>query len=430
MFFWAVVFSPVWILVIKLHGLYDFDHRRIRHSTFDELPALVSACTLGTLVLVGLLSMTADGTPDPRTSILIGVIALAGCVYLRGLLRFSWHSLTGVASGVIVGSGSSSTAIARRIAVHPEARLKLVGYLAPESNSAGESPGSGSGHAELPLLGSVTAISAVASEFEIERVVVVEQAEMTEEEVEVLIAECKVAGLGLTIVPPHFRLLGPNIELNRVAELPVLDFGFSDPPRSTVMLKRAMDVAVSGTLLLALSPMFAIISLLILLDSGRPILFRQARAGQGGRPFTVLKFRTMVSDAEQRLGELVDLSSLAQPAFKIPADPRVTRIGRHLRRFSFDELPQLLNVLRGEMSLVGPRPEEEAVVALYDNRQRIRLAVRPGLTGPMQVYGRGDLDFEERLALERDYIDNISIRGDLAILVRTPRAILSGHGAY
>ena len=144
----------------------------------------------------------------------------------------------------------------------------------------------------------------------------------------------------------------------------------------------------------------------------------------------MLKFRTMVQGAEEQLGELVDLEKLDEPAFKIADDPRVTRAGRILRRFSLDELPQFVNVLRGEMSLVGPRPEEEAVVALYDERQRIRLAVKPGMTGPMQVYGRGELTFEERLAMERDYLDNISVAGDLAILLRTPAAIFRGEGSH
>ncbi len=174
----------------------------------------------------------------------------------------------------------------------------------------------------------------------------------------------------------------------------------------------------------------AAIALLILFDSGRPVFFRQRRAGKDGEPFTMLKFRTMVGDAEERLGELVDLEKLDQPAFKIRDDPRVTRAGRLLRRTSADELPQLFNVLRGDMSLVGPRPEEESVVALYDERQRMRLAIKPGLTGPMQVYGRSDLTFEERLAMERDYLDNLSLAGDLAILLRTPLAIIRGDGAY
>jgi lipopolysaccharide/colanic/teichoic acid biosynthesis glycosyltransferase len=138
----------------------------------------------------------------------------------------------------------------------------------------------------------------------------------------------------------------------------------------------------------------------------------------------------MVADAEDRLGELIDLSKLDQPAFKIPNDPRITRVGRRLRRLSIDELPQLINVLRGDMSLVGPRPEEESVVALYDERQRARLDIRPGITGPMQVYGRADLTFEERLAMERDYLDNLSLLTDLAILLRTPGAMIRGEGAY
>jgi lipopolysaccharide/colanic/teichoic acid biosynthesis glycosyltransferase len=210
----------------------------------------------------------------------------------------------------------------------------------------------------------------------------------------------------------------------------VLDFRFSDPPRSTQAMKRAMDVVVSGTLLALLSPLLALIAVAILVDSGRPVFFRQRRAGKDGEAFTMLKFRTMVNDAEDRLPELVDLEKLEQPAFKIRDDPRVTGIGRILRRSSLDELPQCINVLRGDMSLVGPRPEEESVVALYDDRQRGRLAIKPGLTGPMQVYGRSDLTFEERLAMERDYLDNLSLLTDLAILLRTPRAIIRGDGAH
>ena len=191
-----------------------------------------------------------------------------------------------------------------------------------------------------------------------------------------------------------------------------------------------MDLFVSFFGLLLLSPLLVTISIWILLDSGRPVFFRQRRAGKDGVPFNVLKFRTMVANAEALLPELIDLESLEEPAFKIRNDPRVTRSGRFLRRTSLDELPQLINVLRGEMSLVGPRPEEESVVALYDERQRGRLAIKPGMTGPMQVYGRSDLTFEERLAMERDYLDNLSILTDLAILMRTPRAMVRGEGAY
>ena len=417
--FWAVLFSPAWILVIKLHGLYDNDHRRIRHSTLDELPSLVSASVLGTLVLDGLLALSPVGPLSPISAIGVGLGALVGSFVLRGVLRFLWHRLTGLAAGIVIGPAAAVDMVARRVSTHPETRLALVGYLSQGDEEA----------TELPRLGSVADIARVAGEYEIERVVVTEL-DMSEPAAERLIEECKAAGLALTFLPQHYGLLGPGIELNRLAELPVLDFRFSDPSRSTEAMKRAMDVVVSGVLLLLLSPLLVAIALAILLDTGRPVLFRQRRAGNDGEPFTMLKFRTMVVDAEQRLGELVDLEKLEQPAFKIRDDPRVTRIGRPLRRFSLDELPQLINVLRGEMSLVGPRPEEESVVALYDERQRGRLAIKPGLTGPMQVYGRSDLTFEERLAMERDYLDNLSLLTDLAILLRTPRAVVRGEGAH
>ncbi len=174
----------------------------------------------------------------------------------------------------------------------------------------------------------------------------------------------------------------------------------------------------------------AAIALWIRLDSPGPVLFRQTRVGQKGQPFRIFKFRTMTADAEEVLAQLVDFDRLTTPAFKIPNDPRVTRAGRFLRRWSLDELPQLFNVLRGEMSLVGPRPEEVALVSRYTDDQRRRLAVKPGMTGPMQVNGRGDLPFDERLALELDYIDRYSLRKDLAILIRTLPAVLSGRGAY
>jgi len=421
--FWATMASPVWILVLKLHGLYDNDHRRIRHSTLDELASLISAAALGTLALDGLLALSPAGPLAATSAIAVGLGAFVGSFCSRAVLRFFWHRFAGTATGLVIGPAAAVAVVARRIATHPETRLHLIGYLAPRDESG---PGPGG---VLPRLGSVDDIARVARDADVERVIVTEQ-EMSEAAAERLIEECKAAGLGLTVLPQHFGLLGPGIELNRLAELPVLDFRFSDPPRSTVAMKRGMDLAIASTMLLLLSPVLLASAVLILLDSGRPVLFRQRRAGKDGKPFTMLKFRTMVQGAEEQLRELVDLEKLDEPAFKIADDPRVTRAGRLLRRFSVDETPQFINVVRGEMSLVGPRPEEEAVVALYDERQRLRLGVKPGMTGPMQVYGRSDLTFEERLAMERDYLDNLSIAGDLAILLRTPRAIVRGDGAY
>jgi len=194
-------------------------------------------------------------------------------------------------------------------------------------------------------------------------------------------------------------------------------------------LKRAIDVLVSGVGLLLASPLFVLAGAAIKLDSPGPVFFFQERVGLGGRRFRMVKLRTMVPDAEARLRAVLAQSVLQGPAFKIPDDPRVTRVGRLLRRWSLDELPQLWNVLRGEMSLVGPRPEEVRVVEQYTDWHRQRLVVPPGLTGPMQVAGRGTLDLDARVRLELDYIEHYSVWRDLGILARTLPAVLSGKGA-
>lgn len=195
------------------------------------------------------------------------------------------------------------------------------------------------------------------------------------------------------------------------------------------LAKRTMDVAgglVGVAAILVLTPFIA---LAIKLDSPGPVFFRQQRIGQGGRPFTILKFRSMAEGAEAMLDSLISIEDLQEPVFKLVEDPRRTRVGRFLRRWSLDELPQFWNVLKGEMSLVGPRPEEARVVAYYNDWHRRRLAIKPGVTGPMQVNGRGDLTLDERVRLELDYIDNYSFWRDLALLAKTIPAVLQGDGA-
>ena len=195
-------------------------------------------------------------------------------------------------------------------------------------------------------------------------------------------------------------------------------------------LKRLIDVIGALVGLIVAAPLMVLIALAIKLDSPGPVLFVQMRAGQGGRPFRMYKFRSMVVDAEARLNEVIAQNRLPLPVFKIPADPRVTRVGKILRRFSLDELPQFVNVLNGEMSLVGPRPEELRIVALYSEWHRRRLAVKPGITGPMQTYGRGALSLDERVRLELAYIENYSLWKDLYFLLKTIPAVLGGRGAF
>jgi lipopolysaccharide/colanic/teichoic acid biosynthesis glycosyltransferase/GT2 family glycosyltransferase len=196
------------------------------------------------------------------------------------------------------------------------------------------------------------------------------------------------------------------------------------------LLKRLMDLAGALLSLIVAAPLSLAIALAIKLDSSGPVLYVQDRVGVNGRTFRMIKFRTMIQGADKQLGDLIDLASLEEPVFKLKDDPRVTRVGSFLRRFSLDELPQLINVLAGDMSLVGPRPEETWLVRLYNDQQRRRLAVRPGMTGPMQVNGRGDLTFAQRLQLELDYIEHYSLRRDIVILLKTIPVVLRGRGAY
>jgi lipopolysaccharide/colanic/teichoic acid biosynthesis glycosyltransferase len=225
-------------------------------------------------------------------------------------------------------------------------------------------------------------------------------------------------------------MFGTATHLTHIAELPLLDYNTWDISRTTLALKRAFDVGVAASALVLAFPFFLLVGLATLVDSGWPVFFRQTRAGERGRPFQMRKFRTMVRDAEARLPDLVQFDELADPMFKLRADPRVTRVGRLLRRTSIDELPQLINVLRGEMSIVGPRPEQLELVERYAPEHQFRLQVKPGITGPMQVYGRGELTFDERLAVEREYVENLSLARDIRIVLMTLPAVFGRRGAF
>ena len=194
-------------------------------------------------------------------------------------------------------------------------------------------------------------------------------------------------------------------------------------------VKRLVDALGALLGLAACAPVMLAIALWIKLDSPGPVFFVQERAGKDGRPFSMFKFRTMVDGAEAMLDQVIGQSQLPQPVFKIPNDPRVTRAGRFLRRFSLDELPQFLNVLRGEMSLVGPRPEELRIVRQYSDWHRLRLVVKPGMTGPMQVDRRGALALDDRVRMEVDYIENYTLWRDCCLLIKTIPAVVRGTGA-
>ncbi|HQN17679.1 MAG TPA: sugar transferase [Syntrophobacteraceae bacterium] len=196
-----------------------------------------------------------------------------------------------------------------------------------------------------------------------------------------------------------------------------------------MLIKRIVDIVFSLILIVITAPLMALAALLVKLDSHGPAIFKQTRVGEGGKPFTVYKVRTMVEEAEQMLPCLVDLGTLQEPVYKLYRDPRVTRIGKVLRTTSVDELPQLFNVLKGDMSLVGPRPEADKIVALYNENHRKRLQIKPGLTGLQQINCRGSRSMEERLEYDLHYIANRSFWMDTVILFKTILVVLKCKGA-
>ena len=236
--------------------------------------------------------------------------------------------------------------------------------------------------------------------------------------------------IGLIMAPALTDVAGPRIHTQQVAGLPLIHVTTPTLEGGQRVAKRLFDILVSGVLILIAAPAMAVAAVLIKLDSAGPVLFRQERVGIEGERFRMLKFRSMVVDAEARLKELENKNEGSGPLFKMKNDPRITRVGGFLRRFSIDELPQLFNVLRGSMSLVGPRPPLPREVEAYESDVRRRLLVKPGVTGLWQVSGRSNLSWQDSVRLDLYYVENWSLAGDLVIILRTVRAVFHSTGAY
>jgi exopolysaccharide biosynthesis polyprenyl glycosylphosphotransferase len=408
---WAFATVPLWILFAKLFGLYDRDHRALRHLTIDELASLAGWAASGVILVVLTLDVAGVEPPPDWRLLLAWAVAVLSATILRSIARWVWRRVTPPEATIIVGEGPLASSMRRKLELFPDMHLFLVDHAQPAAEGKGSTQ-------ELDGLAQAADRLVVASE------------RIDPDVVEQLAASCREHQSKLSVVSPLRGRSGALARLTQVADLQVIELDTWDVSRSTMMLKRAFDVIVSAGLLTLLSPLFPLIALLIRVDSRGPVFFSQRRAGLGGSPFRMYKFRTMAWDAEERLGEVVSLEDLIEPMFKLRRDPRVTRLGRLLRRFSLDELPQLFNVLKGDMSLVGPRPEELQLVERYGPEHRFRLEVKPGMTGPMQVCGRGELTFAERLAVEHDYIEHMTLARDLRILLLTIPVGLSGNGAF
>lgn len=322
---------------------------------------------------------------------------------------------------VVVGDGDYAQRVAALVHKYRRWGFQLKGMIRVEGNG---SPGA----AGFPVLGTVADLPSLLTSAVVDEVLLAVPTRQLGELEETLL-RCQELGVRVRVALQPFRTLRPRLELETVESVPFLTFSTSPTAPLPLFVKRVMDVVLSAVGLLLTLPLWPLIALAIRLSSPGPVFHRQVRCGLHGRRFTLLKFRTMAADAEQRREEVAHLNVVNGPAFKALDDPRVTPVGRWLRRFSLDELPQLVHVLKGEMSLVGPRPPIPAEVERYEPWQRRRLAMKPGITGLWQVSGRSELDWAKWMELDLAYIDSWSLWLDLTILARTVPAVLSGRGA-
>jgi exopolysaccharide biosynthesis polyprenyl glycosylphosphotransferase len=418
---WALAFLPLWFVVFRAYGLYDRDSKRISHGIIDDLPWIFHAMLLGTLLLLALFQITPLGSielNDLATIAIVGGLATAG---MRIAIRRLAIRLFGPERVLLVGTEGQVGTLARKLTAHPEYAAEPVGVLSTRRGT--EFAG-----LQLPVFGDLDQVDlrSLVESHGVERMIVAHE-EYEDDRIFDLLCRCREMGVKLSVLPQLFDALGPSVELDEVEGVTVL--GVTPPvlPRTSRVLKRAMDVVGAALLLLLAAPVIAAAAIAIKLDSSGPVFFRQTRIGRQGRRFDLFKLRTMCVDAEERREALLEESK--DPGWLlIDHDPRVTQVGRFLRHSSLDELPQLWNVLRGEMSLVGPRPIVEAEDRQLEGWRRTRIDLTPGITGLWQVLGRTAIPFEEMIKLDYLYVTNWSLWSDVSLMLRTLPAVVAKKG--
>ena len=411
---WVVAYVPFFALLAKAAGLYDRDQFVLHKTTLDEAPKIVAVASIYALTIEGVQAVvyTGGSHPLPMWAILTTLLIL-----MRGLARFLTVRTTAAERVLILGDAATTSQVRRKLAANPYLNATVIGRVGDP-----EEPG---GRADK-LLGTLDELPAVLERHGIERVIVAPSQEGGDDIADV-IRLATACGVRVAVLPRLLEVIGTSVDFDDVGGqvlLAVRGFGLSPSSR---VLKRAFDLVVGGLVLVLLLPLLLAISLAIRISSRGPILFRQTRVGRHGREFEMLKFRTMVSGADERKHELLALNEAA-PMFKIADDPRVTRVGRFLRRRSLDELPQLVNVLRGDMSLVGPRPLVTEEDRLFSGWERRRYHVSPGVTGPWQILGSSRVPMGDMLTIDYLYCANWSLWLDAKVLARTIPYVLSRRG--
>jgi len=415
------------LMMFHISGLYRLNRQR---TSIDVFYYILRAVSFNALIVLSLAYFFREFTYRETFS-----FSRAFTVWFWALnisLMFSWRWLHGrlvsalKARGlmrrdlIIIGGNDMTRVLLDRIRINPRLGLNVIGYI-------DNSPQSGM-NVDIPLLGTRSQIPQIFAERRFHEAVIVEQG-LGHYELLELVSFCELHGVHITMIPTVYDLIIDYAEIYEIQGIPVVSLQEKPVSELSLAIKRVFDVVLSSISLLVIWPLLLAVAAAVRLDSPGSVLFRQRRVGQDGKEFNILKFRTMVADAEARLPELLANQPSVEPVFKLARDPRTTRVGRCLRKSSIDELPQLWNVLRGDMSFVGPRPEEVQFVKQYDIWQRRRLKVKPGITGLQQIKCRGTNSLAERVRYDIYYVRKRSMVMDLLILLKTIPVVFSGRGA-
>ncbi len=425
----AGLFVVVTLLILGVRGLY----RLPRWTSFlDEASIIASGVTTGMAVVI-LYSFLSRFTPSRLIFIYAWILAIVFLVTQRLIGRWIrawlWSRERMVDRVVIIGSGPAACRIMQYLYTHPQLGYRVLGYIDVEPPAEPLVLATERGVVQPPHLGTLDQAVDLFQKIQVDEVIVA-LPPAHHDRVLQIVEQCRELDIAFSLVPDLFELALDRVQISEVAGLPLIGIKESRLQGWNWWIKRTMDIVIAATVLVLAAPLMLLIALAIKLDSPGPILFRQVRIGKGGKPFVLYKFRSMVDGADKQQQALLRATGRSPLLFKLRDDPRVTRVGRFLRRTSLDELPQFWNVLKGEMSVVGPRPPVPEEVAAYQDWHLQRLLVTPGLTGLWQVNGRSDLTFDEMVRLDLYYVENWSPWLDLKVMLRTVPVVLTGRGAY
>ena len=420
-----IVLTPFWLAALWAFGLYREPGRSIGGLNLSEsLSGLTALTAASWLMLIAMVFVSGPSAPV-ATLIAFWMLAIVFVPAARWLARVTvWSRAAFQERVLIIGAGEVGHTLAAKIGKHAEYRMKLVGFL-----DDGEPRRNGNGGVRLPIIGALGDLDRIVTEEQVDRVIVAFSKARHNDFLRVVRA-CDDSGVRVNIVPRLFEVVSSQAVVDDVEGIPLLDVAHVELSRFNMAVKRVFDLIVGGMIFVLVLPLLGLVALAIKIDSRGPVFFRQERMGRGGRPFSIYKFRSMHDGADKLREDLADQNDYDGPMFKLHEDPRITRIGGWLRRWSVDELPQIINVMKGDMSLVGPRPLWVEEARQCRGWTQKRLDITPGITGLWQVLGRNDIPFDEMVKLDYMYVTGWSLSWDIKLLLQTVPAVLDKRGAY